>query len=146
MPVAQTIREQILVAITAKLKTLATVPKESVYRDRTSPFLREESPAISITWKEEPVQLKSNQIARRDLNVELMIVVRGEEPTKIIDEIINDVHSTVMSDPTFEGIAAQTIGTDSTMEVDSADGDVGELKATYVVTYFTPINDLTKNL
>ena len=146
MPVQQSIRERILIAMLARLKTLGTVQKESVYRDRAVPFLREESPAISITWKEEPTQLRGNTIYRRDLQIEVTIVVRGDEPTSLIDPIINEVHSTIMSDPTFDGIASQTIGIDSTMEVDSADGDVGELKATYVVTYHTPSNDLSKSL
>lgn len=133
-------RELIIVALKTVVESISGLP---CYRSRVEPFSRGKVPAAII----EPLQDKpeSNVIGFLDwtLTVQVTLLVRGDEPDKIADPYIQQVHEKIMADLGLGGLS-QDIQPVS-VEYDLIEGDkpVGVIMMKFNVSYRTPEKILT---
>lgn len=136
-----TIREQILQAVKARLIG-ATPAGDHVFRSRVVPLERELSPAIVVRWTADNAREKlSRELLPRDLTLMVDVMTRGEEPDALADPVVQAAHAALFTDPTFGGLAANTVPADVIFEADDADAAAGVTTAIFTVRYLTRAAD-----
>ncbi len=130
-------------AAVADLLTNATAAGARVFRTRTTPYRRLESPAISVYTRSESVDPASKSTAPRELTRTLMLAVEvavkmGGAVDDTLDDIAIAIERAIDADPTFGGVCSDSILSSTDIGVDEAgDKPIGMMVLTYAVTYFT---------
>tara|TARA_B100001996_G_scaffold382925_1_gene376357 strand:- start:3967 stop:4407 length:441 start_codon:yes stop_codon:yes gene_type:complete len=142
-------RESILAQIKTVLAGTAGGVGTRIYRERTTPISRGESPAIVI----EPISDNPDQsfsLPRLDwsLSVRISIICRGSAsstPYEVADPIIESMHTKLLSDLTLNGHAIDIQPGNVAFEFVDSDQPALVVGADYNVRYRTLVTDLTSS-
>jgi len=137
-------RESILSAIATALAGTTGVGTR-IYRSRVEPMARAESPAIIIEpITDTPAQNTSLPTLDWTLRVRINVIVRGTTPDSTADEVIESMHSRLMSDLTLGGRAIDVQPAQTTFNFFEADQPAGVVFCEYEVMYRSEVADLTQ--
>ena len=136
-------RESILADIASSLAGTTQVGSR-IYRSRTEPLSRGESPALIV----EPTQDNPELSVRLDrlewtMTVVVSVLVRSSVPDQAADPIIEDVHSKIMNDYTAGGYAIDVEPGGVSFQMVEADQPAGVISMEYRIRYRTLLEDLT---
>ncbi len=138
-----TLRELLLQAVQARLVGV-TPAGDHVFRSRVIPLERSLSPAIVVRWSSDsPREKLSRDLQPRDLTLLVEVLTRGDVPDELADPIVVAAHAALFQDPTFGGLAANTIPADVIFEADDADAAAGVTTAIFTIRYLTRASDPT---
>ena len=135
-------RETIIAAIrTALIGTTGVSTR--IYRSRTEPVTRGESPAIVV----EPLTDTADQNTSLptldwSLTVRVAVIVRGEIPDQIADPVVESLHAKIMADLTLGGYAIDIQPIGVTFDIVEADQPAGVVMCDYRVQYRTSVTNL----
>lgn len=115
-----TIRENIMLAVLAKLNALTSLPATKVFRCRNTAITRGESPCLVLRKDKEEAPEVFN-VHERHLNFVIEIFVRGENGESDADPIEAEVHNVLMIDRTLGGKCTLLIAEDTEFEAEDAD-------------------------
>ena len=137
-------RELILRQILSVLTPTSGVAQR-VYRSRVVALQRSETPAILITPESDTAtQETSLPTLDHALTVGVSVVVRGDTPDKLADDIVQDAHSRLMSDLSLSGNAIDIQPSNTSFELIDADQPGGIITTNYLVRYRTQVSDLSQ--
>lgn len=142
----QSIREQIVQAVVARLTPVATAQGATVRRQPTVPTDRAHLPALLVFPESESVR-RVNDRAERELVLRIVALAMGtatEPPEPIADSLITAAHLVLTADATLGGLAIGLEETDCDWQQDDADMEAAAIPARYRITYRTFANDLTR--
>ena len=136
-------RETILAAVRTAL-TGTTGVGTRIYRSRSEPLARSESPAIVV----EPVSDQAQQNTSLptldwSLTVRVAVIVRGLVPDQQADPIIESLHSKLMADLTLGGISIDIQPVSVQFDMIEADQPAGVISCNYLIRYRTAVSNLT---
>lgn len=136
-------REQILQAIKSALAGTAGVGTR-IYRSRTEPISRGESPAIVIEpLRDDPQQNTSLPTLDWTLNARVTVIVRGQVPDQLADPIVEDLHAKLMADLSLGGIAIDIQPGPVIFELLEADQPAGAISCNFQIRYRTAVSSLS---
>lgn len=135
-------REQVLQAVIAALTGTVQVGSR-IYRSRSEPITRGQSPAIII----EPVIDRPSQptigYLQWELTVRISVYVRGAVPDQLADPIVADIHQRLFADTTLGGVAQDIMPSQVGFQIEEADQPAGLISCDYTVMYRTRFTDVT---
>ena len=136
-------REQILQAIATALAGTTGVSGR-IYRSRTEPISRGESPAIVIEpLRDDPQQNTSLPTLDWSLNARVTVIVRGAVPDQVADPIVEDLHTKLMADLSLGGVAIDIQPGPVIFELLEADQPAGAIGCNYLIRYRTAVSSLS---
>lgn len=124
-------REQIIEAISVKLKTMTSILSTKVYRSRQNPYSGSKFPYITIEPVVDIIDQNNFAYSDFDLEVNVSLFQSGPEPDKAADHIIEEIWQKIMSDLTLSGLA-QDVRIKS-LNYEFEDGEKNFVRATYAV-------------
>lgn len=126
-------REQI---VAAAVTLLGTIPELAgkVWRDRETPFQREESPAVAIFWERDDVKQSVIDFIDHDLSLVISVYARGDAPDAVADPIVEKIHEALMGQ-TFGGLALDVNMDMQDLELAEADLTACFVNMRYTVWY-----------
>lgn len=142
----QSIREQIIKKIVAKLTLAATAQGATLQRQPTIPTDRARLPALLVFPELETVQ-RINECSERELVLRIVALAIGtatEKPESIADRLLVAAHGALMIDANLDGLAQSLEELDCEWQQDDADMAMAAMPARYRITYRTLIHDLTQ--
>ena len=122
----QSIREQIIQTIVARLTPVASGQGATIRRQPTVPTDRAQLPALLVFPESEAVRRINDRT----------------EPA--VDRLMTATHASLLADVTLGGLALGMEETDTEWQQDDADLDVAALPSRYRITYRTLALDLTQ--
>ena len=128
-------REAILIYLTSQA---ARVTGLTVFRSREAAIARSEGAVLVVKPLEEEVVKIANEIAVRDLNVTLTLIVRGIVPDSVADPYLAQLTALIQSDTTLGGLAARCVEKSTRWDMQVADLTALIVELTFVVKYLTP--------
>lgn len=135
------IRESILAAIATALDNIDGVD-DRVYRSRTEPVIRMDTPAILI----EPVRDSAEQpvcsYIMWNLLVRINVISRGDIPDQVVDTVVADVHAALASN-NLGGLCLDVQAVGTNFEMIDGDQPIGIIASDFQIMYRTKDNDLT---
>lgn len=141
----QTIHQQIVGRIAAAL--LDTTPAGgNVFRDRTVPITRDETPCINIRRVREQKESVSRAVDSAVFTVNVCVHVRGEPWTDVADPIAVQVHRVLCSDQQLAQLAAGVRNTGVEWDDHDADESAGCLTLEYQFRYTVRASDITNSI
>jgi len=134
--------------IMARLHTVlanTTGVSTRIYRSRTVPLTRGESPALILEPVSDTIE-QNTSLPTLDhfLTVRVSVIVRGDIPDSVADATVESLHSKIMADLTVNNLAIDIQPSDTSFELLDADQPGGVIGVEYIVRYRTEINDLTQ--
>lgn len=141
----QSIREQIIHAVVARLTPVATAQGATIRRQPTVATDRAHSPALLVFPESETVRRVNNR-AERELVLRIVALAVGtgmEAPEPMADMLLTAAHLVLMADVTLGGLALGLEETDCDWQQDDADMEVAAIPARYRITYRTLAADLS---
>lgn len=142
----QSIREQIIQAVVARLTPVATAQGATIRRQPTVPTDRAHMPALLVFPESESVR-RINDRAERELVLRIVALAMGtatEPPEPIADMLLTAAHLVLTADATLGGLAIGLEETDCDWQQDDADMEAAAIPARYHITYRTLAHDLTR--
>lgn len=139
-----TIHQQIVLAVQAALID-ATSAGDNVFRDRTVPITREETPCITIRRVREQKEPMGRTGDSAVFTVNVCVHVRGEPWTDAADPIAVQVHSTLCADQQLAQLAASVRNSGAEWEDHDADESAGCLTLEYQFRYTVRASDITNS-
>lgn len=142
----QSIREQIIQKIVAKLTPVATTQGATIQRQPTIPTDRTRLPALLVFPEMETVQ-RINERCERELVIRIVALACGsamEASEAIADRLLVAAHAALMTDVNLDGLAQSLEELDCEWQQDDADMALAAMPARYRITYRTLIHDLTQ--
>lgn len=135
-------RETIITAIrTALIGTTGVSTR--IYRSRTEPITRGESPAIVVEpLTDTAAQNTSLPTLDWSLTVRVAVVVRGAIPDQVADPVVESLHAKIMADLTLGGYAIDIQPIGVTFDIVEADQPAGVVMCDYRVQYRTSVTNL----
>jgi len=135
-------RETIVTAIrTALIGTTGVSTR--IYRSRTEPITRGESPAIVVEpLTDTAAQNTSLPTLDWSLTVRVAVIVRGAIPDQVADPVVESLHAKIMADLTLGGYAIDIQPIGVTFDIVEADQPVGVVMCDYRVQYRTSVTNL----
>jgi hypothetical protein len=133
------IRENILDAIEAKLETVTGL---GVFRSRVAAFQRGENPCVLLVWTQATPLSNNIQRITWSLNVRIVLSYRGDQPDKLADDMISDIHTAIMNDMSLGGNAIDVQPSTQSFSLQNADDNAAEITLSYDVIYQTNMKDL----
>jgi len=135
-------RETIITAIrTALIGTTGVSTR--IYRSRTEPITRGESPAIVVEpLSDTAAQNTSLPTLDWSLTVRVAVIVRGAIPDQVADPVVESLHAKIMADLTLGGYAIDIQPIGVTFDIVEADQPVGVVMCDYRVQYRTSVTNL----
>ncbi|PYJ07914.1 MAG: hypothetical protein DMF06_14250 [Verrucomicrobia bacterium] len=137
------IREQIILAVLAKLQALQTLPATSIFRSRQTAITREESPCAVLRKLVEPAPENRNVDERR-LEFAVEIYTRGDDAEAAADPIEVEIHAVLMADRTLGGSCTLLLAVDTIFEGADADQPAHRTEMHFSALYRVDSNDLSK--
>ena len=137
-------RESIMARLLTVLANTTGVSTR-IYRSRTVPLTRGESPALILEPVSDTIE-QNTSLPTLDhfLTVRVSVIVRGDIPDSVADATVESLHSKIMADLTVNNLAIDIQPSDTTFELLDADQPGGVIGVEYIVRYRTEINDLTQ--
>ena len=135
-------RETIIAAVrTALIGTTGVSTR--IYRSRTEPITRGESPAIVVEpLTDTAAQNTSLPTLDWSLTVRVAVIVRGAIPDQVADPIVESLHAKIMADLTLGGYAIDIQPIGVTFDIVEADQPAGVVMCDYRVQYRTSVTNL----
>lgn len=139
-----TLREQILQAVLALAATVPGIAATSRTRERATPVVESDCPALDLSPESEPdPQVLGTGADRRDLALAFKIHTAGNGAYALADPIIQALHSKLYLDPTLGGLATTILPGATDFARDDADQTIGRTTVRYTVIYTTRRGDLS---
>ena len=137
-------RESIMARLLTVLANTTGVSTR-IYRSRTVPLTRGESPALILEPVSDTIE-QNTSLPTLDhfLTVRVSVIVRGDTPDSVADATVESLHSKIMADLTVNNLAIDIQPSDTSFELLDADQPGGVIGVEYIVRYRTEINDLTQ--
>jgi hypothetical protein len=135
-------RELILQAIGAALAGVSGVGGR-VYRSRADGIAREQAPCITYDWSNEEQLPQTTVLAERQISVFVSVYVRGDEPDRLADPIIAEVHAALLQDITLGGLSMDIALGTASLEYEGADKTAGKITHEYQVMFRHAYTDMT---
>ena len=142
----QSIREQIIQTIVARLTPVASGQGATIRRQPTVPTDRAQLPALLVFPESEAVR-RINDRTERELVIRVVALATGsatDGPEPAVDRLMTAAHASLLADVTLGGLALGMEETDTEWQQDDADMDVAALPSRYRITYRTLALDLTQ--
>ncbi len=136
------IREQIMQKIVSVLN--AGNIGGAVYRSRTDPVSREQSPAVIVQPVADSARQDSVPYLDWSLTVHVTLYVRGAGPDVQADPILTAINAALLADLTLGGLAMTILPQNVHFEFTDADSQVCVATSEYLITYRTNEQDLTQ--
>ncbi|OIR10978.1 hypothetical protein GALL_71490 [mine drainage metagenome] len=114
------------------------------FRSRVVAFQRGDLPAIVVKPASETVVKAGAGIARRALELDIEIHVRGDVPDQIADPIVAGVHGVVVNTSALGGADGGVVEQETLWEFSEADQAALMVTMKYHLIYLTQSADLTK--
>ena len=137
-------REQILAKIKTNLSGTTGVGSR-IYRSRSEPLTRAESPSLVIEFITDQPTINSATYLKLDwtLRVRIVVIVRSQTPDTSADPTIESLHTKIVTDPTLGGLAIDVRPSTVTFDVIEADQPAGVVFCEYEIDYRSDYNDLS---
>lgn len=130
-------------SILAQLKTnLDPIAGANVYRVRTTPLARGESPAIVLEPVSDDPSEEFYSKTNWSLRVRVSVFVRNDAPGNAADSLVESVHSRIMADTTVGGNALNIDADATNFSFYDADVPLGVIAMDYLVKYRTDRENL----
>ena len=142
----QSIREQIIQTVVARLTLVASAQGATIRRQPTVPTDRAQLPTLLVFPDSEAVR-RVNDRTERELVIRIVALAVGsatEIPEPMADRLMTAAHAALLADVTLGGLALGMEETDTDWQQDDADKDVAALPSRYPLTYRTFAHDLTQ--
>lgn len=142
----QSLREQLIQAVVARLTPVAAVQGATLRRQPTVPTDRAHSPALLVYPEAETVR-RVNERCERELTLRLVSVSFGtgtEAPEPIADRLLTAAHLALFADVTLGGLALGLKELDCDWQQDDADMEATAIPARYQLTYRTLVSDISQ--
>ena len=137
-------REQIMARLLTVLANTTGVSTR-IYRSRTVPLTRGESPALILEPVSDTVEQNTSlPTLDHSLTVRVSVIVRGDIPDNVADPTVESLHSKIMADLTVNNLAIDVEPSDTSFELLDADQPGGVIGVEYIVRYRTEVDDLTQ--
>ncbi len=137
-------REQIMARLLTVLANTTGVSTR-IYRSRTVPLTRGESPALILEPVSDTVEQNTSlPTLDHSLTVRVSVIVRGDIPDNVADATVESLHSKIMADLTVNNLAIDVEPSDTSFELLDADQPGGVIGVEYIVRYRTEVADLTQ--
>lgn len=141
------IREQILQAVTELLLPVATAEGAHLLRSPTTGVPREQSPALLVLPESDAITQRPNDRVERQLVVRVVALARetsGELPEVIADRLLVAAHAALFVDANLGGLALGIKELDCEWDVEDADALAAAIPARYQITYRTLAHDIAR--
>ena len=137
-------RERILAKIKTNLSGTTGVGSR-IYRSRSEPLTRAESPSLVIEFVTDQPTINSATYLKLDwtLRVRIVVIVRSQTPDTSADPTIESLHTKIVNDPTLGGLAIDVRPSTVTFDVIEADQPAGVVFCEYEIDYRSTYNDLS---
>jgi len=137
-------REQILAKIKTNLSGTTGVGSR-IFRSRSEPLTRAESPSLVIEFVTDQPTINSATYLKLDwtLRVRIVVIVRSQTPDTSADPTIESLHTKIVNDPTLGGLAIDVRPSTVTFDVIEADQPAGVVFCEYEIDYRSTYNDLS---
>jgi len=137
-------RERILAKIKTNLSGTTGVGSR-IYRSRSEPLTRAESPSLVIEFVTDQPTINSATYLKLDwtLRVRIVVIVRSQTPDTSADPTIESLHTKIVNDPTLGGLAIDVRPSTVTFDVIEADQPAGVVFCEYEIDYRSDYNDLS---
>ena len=137
-------REQIMARLLTVLANTTGVSTR-IYRSRTVPLTRGESPALILEPVSDTVEQNTSlPTLDHSLTVRVSVIVRGDIPDNVADATVESLYSKIMADLTVNNLAIDVEPSDTSFELLDADQPGGVIGVEYIVRYRTEVADLTQ--
>ncbi len=139
------IREQILQALLARLRPVATAHGATLHRSPTVALTRAQCPALVLFPEAEAIVERANDRVTRELVVRLVALARAVPPVvaeTAADDLLTAAHAALLADGNLGGLTLGIRELDCEWEVEDADAVAAALPARYRITYRTLARDL----
>jgi hypothetical protein len=143
------IREQILQAVTGLLLPVAAAEGAHLLRSPSTGIPREQSPALLVFPESDAITQRPNDRVERQLVVRLVALARettGEAPETIADRLLVAAHAALLggvnTNANFGGLCLGIKELDCEWDVEDADALAAAIPARYQITYRTLAHDL----
>jgi len=137
-------RESIMARLLTVLANTTGVSTR-IYRSRTVPLTRGESPALILEPVSDTVEQNTSlPTLDHSLTVRVSVIVRGDVPDNVADATVESLHSKIMADLTVNNLAIDVEPSDTSFELLDADQPGGVIGVEYIVRYRTEVADLTQ--
>ncbi|TAJ93301.1 MAG: hypothetical protein EPO31_03600 [Gammaproteobacteria bacterium] len=140
------IREQILQAVTGLLAPVATAAGAQLRRSPPTGVTREQSPALLVFPESDAITQRPNDRVERQLVVRVVALARetgSEAPEVIADRLLVAAHVVLMADLNLGGLCLGIHELDCEWDVEDADATAAAIPARYQITYRTLATDLS---
>ena len=140
------IREQILLAVVAVLRSSVINLGATLHRSPTVAITREQCPALVVFPESEAITERANDRVTRELTVRLVALARAVPPDSAettADALLTAAHAALFTDPNLGGLALGLREQECEWEVEDADAVAAAIPARYRITYRTLANDLS---
>ena len=139
------IREQILLAVMAAVRTPVESLGATLHRSPTVAISREQCPALVVFPESESITERANDRVTRELTVRVVALARAVPPAipeTEADRLLTAAHAALMADGTLGGLALGIREQECDWEVEDADAVAAAIPARYRITYRTRAHDL----
>lgn len=140
------IREQILQAVTGLLTPVAVAAGAQVRRSPPTGITREQSPVLLVFPESDAITQRPNDRVERDLVVRVVALARetgSDTPEVIADRLLVAAHAALLSNVNLGGLCLSIRELDCEWDVEDADATAAAIPARYQITYRTLAADLS---
>lgn len=140
------IREQLLQAVTGLLAPVAAAAGAQVRRSPPTGITREQSPALLVFPESDATTQQLNDRVERQLVVRVVALARetgSDAPEGIADRLLVSAHSALFANVNLGGLCLGIRELDCEWDVEDADATAAAIPARYQITYRTLAADLS---
>ena len=140
------IREQILLAVMAAVRTPVESLGATLHRSPTVAISREQCPALVVFPESDAITEHVNDRVTRELTVRIVALARAVPPAAPeteADRLLTAAHAALMADGNLGGLALGIREQECEWEVEDADAIAAAIPARYRITYRTLAVDLS---
>jgi len=144
---ANSIREQILQALSAAMASAAGATGATFIRSPTAPLTREQTPALLLLPELDAVQKRSNMVTDRQLTVTLVAVARqagrsGTAPELEADALLVAAHTALLASAPLLALVLGITETDTDWDLKTFEVTSAYMPARYAISYRTQRADI----
>jgi len=140
------VREQILQAVTGLLTPVAATVGAQVRRSPPTGLTREQSPALLVFPESDAITQRPNDRVERELVVRVVALARetgNDAPEVVADRLLVAVHVALLTDVNLGGLCLGIRELDCEWDVEDADATAAAIPSRYQITYRTLAADLS---
>ena len=143
---ANSIREQILLAVLAAVRTSVEALGATLHRSPTVAISREQCPALVVFPESESITERANDRVTRVLIVRFVALARAVPPAipeTEVDRLLTAAHAALLADRNLGGLALGIREQECEWDIEDADAVAAAIPARYAITYRTLAGDLS---